>query len=257
MVSTSSASGQRKFALDESEMPTHWYNLMADLPSPPPPPLHPGTHQPVGPEDLLPLFPIELIMQEVSAERYIEIPEAVRDALPAMAAVSPDPRPDLGAETRNSGADLLQVRRRVAGRIPQDQHGRAAGLLQLTPWRTSTHHGDRSRPVGHRLGLRLRALRHRVRGVAGRRIVRHQAPAQDADRSLRREGTSLTEPDDPVGFGVPRRPPRLARYRHLRGGRGRGPGRRHEVLVGLRPQSRPSPPDDHRPGGRAPTREGR
>ncbi len=79
MVSTSSASGQRKFALDESEMPTHWYNLMADLPSPPPPPLHPGTHQPVGPEDLLPLFPIELIMQEVSAERYIEIPEAVRD----------------------------------------------------------------------------------------------------------------------------------------------------------------------------------
>ncbi|MFZ2501219.1 MAG: TrpB-like pyridoxal phosphate-dependent enzyme [Nocardioides sp.] len=70
---------QRKYILDESEMPTHWYNIMADLPTPPPPPLHPGTREPVGPDDLTPLFPIELIMQEVSGERYIEIPEAVRD----------------------------------------------------------------------------------------------------------------------------------------------------------------------------------
>ena len=70
---------QRKYILDESEMPTHWYNIMADLPTPPPPPLHPGTKEPVGPEDLAPLFPMELILQEVSAERYIEIPEAVQE----------------------------------------------------------------------------------------------------------------------------------------------------------------------------------
>ena len=70
---------QHKFVLDESEMPTHWYNVMADLPVPPPPPLHPGTREPVGPDDLAPLFPIELIMQEVSGERFIEIPEPVRD----------------------------------------------------------------------------------------------------------------------------------------------------------------------------------
>ncbi|NYG59331.1 tryptophan synthase beta chain [Nocardioides daedukensis] len=69
----------RKFLLDDSEMPTHWYNIVADLPTPPPPPLHPGTHQPVGPDDLAPLFPPELIAQEVSTERYIEIPEAVRE----------------------------------------------------------------------------------------------------------------------------------------------------------------------------------
>ncbi|KQY55603.1 MULTISPECIES: TrpB-like pyridoxal phosphate-dependent enzyme [unclassified Nocardioides] len=69
----------RKYLLDESEMPTHWYNIVADLPTPPPPPLHPGTHQPVGPDDLAPLFPPELIAQEVSAERFIEIPEAVRE----------------------------------------------------------------------------------------------------------------------------------------------------------------------------------
>jgi len=72
-------SRQHRILLDESELPTHWYNIVADLPEPPPPPLHPGTHQPVGPDDLAPLFPPELTAQEVSAERYIEIPEAVAD----------------------------------------------------------------------------------------------------------------------------------------------------------------------------------
>jgi tryptophan synthase beta chain len=68
-----------KILLDESEMPTAWYNVIPDLPEPPPPPLHPGTHEPIGPEDLAPLFPMALIQQEVSTERYIEIPEEVRD----------------------------------------------------------------------------------------------------------------------------------------------------------------------------------
>ena len=68
-----------RILLDESEIPTHWYNVVADLPEPPPPPLHPGTHDPIGPEDLSALFPMALIEQEVSAERYIEIPDEVRD----------------------------------------------------------------------------------------------------------------------------------------------------------------------------------
>jgi tryptophan synthase beta chain len=68
-----------RILLDESEIPTHWYNVVADLPEPPPPPLHPGTHDPIGPDDLAPLFPMSLIEQEVSAERYIEIPEEVRE----------------------------------------------------------------------------------------------------------------------------------------------------------------------------------
>lgn len=67
-----------KFTLSESEMPTHWYNIVADFPTPPPPPLHPATQQPVGPDDLAALFPPELIAQEVSTERYIEIPEEVQ-----------------------------------------------------------------------------------------------------------------------------------------------------------------------------------
>ncbi len=70
---------QKKIFLNESEMPEHWYNIVADMPNKPLPPLHPGTKQPVGPEDLAPLFPMELIKQEVSTERYIEIPDQVRD----------------------------------------------------------------------------------------------------------------------------------------------------------------------------------
>jgi tryptophan synthase beta chain len=69
-----------KFVLDEQDIPTHWINLMADLPGDAPPPLHPGTKEPAGPDDLAPLFPLSLILQEVSAEPEIEIPEPVRDA---------------------------------------------------------------------------------------------------------------------------------------------------------------------------------
>jgi len=70
---------QVKYLLQESELPQQWYNVIPDLPAPPPPPLHPGTREPVGPDALAPLFPMALIQQEVSPERYIAIPEPVRD----------------------------------------------------------------------------------------------------------------------------------------------------------------------------------
>jgi tryptophan synthase beta chain len=69
-----------KFILDEDRIPRAWYNIVADLPVPPHPVIHPGTGQPIGPDDLAPLFPMALIGQEVSAEREIEIPEPVRRA---------------------------------------------------------------------------------------------------------------------------------------------------------------------------------
>jgi tryptophan synthase beta chain len=68
-----------KILLDESELPTRWYNVIPDLPSPPPPPLHPGTREPVGPDDLAPLFPMALIEQEVTSERHVDIPGGVLD----------------------------------------------------------------------------------------------------------------------------------------------------------------------------------
>ncbi|MQA04497.1 MAG: TrpB-like pyridoxal phosphate-dependent enzyme [Streptosporangiales bacterium] len=71
---------QHKFVLDESELPTRWYNLCADLPEPPPPPLHPGTREPIDPDALTPLFPMDLIAQEVTTDRYVDIPAEVQDA---------------------------------------------------------------------------------------------------------------------------------------------------------------------------------
>jgi tryptophan synthase beta chain len=68
-----------KYILDEDELPTQWYNVIPDLPEPPPPPLHPGTREPVGPDDLAPLFPQALIAQEVTTDRYVDIPEEVRE----------------------------------------------------------------------------------------------------------------------------------------------------------------------------------
>jgi tryptophan synthase beta chain len=68
-----------KYVLDEADLPTQWYNVIPDLPEPPPPPLHPGTREPVGPADLAPLFPQALIEQEVTTERYVDIPEEVRE----------------------------------------------------------------------------------------------------------------------------------------------------------------------------------
>lgn len=72
---------ERKITLSEREIPRQWYNVAADLPNPPAPPLHPGTKQPIGPADLAPIFPTPLIEQEVSAKRWIDIPEEVLDVL--------------------------------------------------------------------------------------------------------------------------------------------------------------------------------
>jgi tryptophan synthase beta chain len=70
---------QKKFLLSENDIPKQWYNVQADLPSPLAPALHPGTGQPAGPDDFAPLFPMELIMQEVSQDRWIDIPDPIRE----------------------------------------------------------------------------------------------------------------------------------------------------------------------------------
>ncbi len=72
---------ERKILLSEKEMPQAWYNVAADLPTPLAPPIHPVTKKPVGPQDLAPIFPMELIKQEVSTERWIAIPQPVQEVL--------------------------------------------------------------------------------------------------------------------------------------------------------------------------------
>ena len=99
-----------KYLLDETSIPTSWYNIQADLKIPLAPTLHPGTGQPVGPDDLAPLFPMALIEQEVSTERYIDIPVEVRDIYrqwrPAPDAVTEDALQ--GGLHGNSGGPRLQ-----------------------------------------------------------------------------------------------------------------------------------------------------
>jgi len=109
---------QVKVFLNESDIPRQWYNILADMPTPMSPPLHPGTGQPVGPDDLAPVFPMNLIEQEVSSERWIDIPEEVLEKYLLY-------RPTPLYRARNfetvecTGADLLQERRGEPARVPQ------------------------------------------------------------------------------------------------------------------------------------------
>ena len=116
----------RKFMLEEKEIPTHYYNIQADLPSPLDPPLHPGTKQPIGPQDLAPLFPMELIKQEVSSERFIEIPDEVRNAYAAFR-----PSPLIRAINLEKALDTpAQIYYKYEGVSPAGSHKLNTALAQ-------------------------------------------------------------------------------------------------------------------------------
>ena len=216
---------QTKFVLDETRIPRAWYNIAADLPVPPLPPLHPGTGQPIGPDDLAPLFPMALIGQEVSAEREIEIPEPVRDAYRLYRPEPALPRPSTRARARYAGPHLLQVRGRQPGRQPQAEHGHPAGVLQPAGGRQAPGHRDRRRAVGECPGVRRRPLRARGQGLHGPRELRPEAVPPDPHGDLRRRGRRQPVADHELRPQGPRRDPgqpRLAGHRDQRGGRGRG-----------------------------------
>ena len=114
----------------------------------------PGTGQPIGPDDLAPLFPMELIKQVVSTDREIEIPDPVREAY-ALYRPSPlYPRAPARAGARYAGAHLLQVRGRQPGRQPQAQHRHRPGVLRQAGGRDPLRDRDRRRPVGQRARVR-------------------------------------------------------------------------------------------------------
>ena len=137
-----------RFDLPQRDIPRAWYNIQADLPRPLPPVLHPGTKQPVGPADLAPLFPMGLIMQEVSQERYIDIPEEVREIYKLWR-----PTPLLRARRLEKALDTpahiyYKYEGASAQRQPQAQHGDGAGLLQQNGGRQGPDHRDGRGPVG-------------------------------------------------------------------------------------------------------------
>jgi tryptophan synthase beta chain len=105
-----------KYSLAEDRIPRAWYNIVPDLPRPLAPVLHPGTHKPVGPDDLAPLFPMAVIMQEVSQDHAIEIPEEVRQVY-AQWRPSPLYRARRLEKALDTRAHLLQIRGRQSSRL--------------------------------------------------------------------------------------------------------------------------------------------
>ena len=137
-----------KITLPESEIPTHFYNIVADLPTPLPPPLHPGTREPIGPDALAPIFPAGLIAQEVSQERMDRNPGRGARHLPSLPAEPDVPRARIRGGARHAGAHLLQVRARQPGRQPQAEHRDHAGVGQQTGRGEAAGDRDRRRASG-------------------------------------------------------------------------------------------------------------
>ena len=211
-----------KFVLDEPEIPTHWINLMADLPGDAPPPLHPGTLQPAGPDDLTPIFPMALILQEVSAEPEIEIPEPVREAYKLWR-----PTPLYRARRLERELDTpAHIYYKYEGGSPpgvaQAQHRRPAGVRERPGWDQEAHDRDRRGAVGIGPRVRVPAVRARVRGMDGRLELRPEALPPLDDGDVGGDGPSLALGRDRGGPFAARAHDGLARHRDLRGGRGGG-----------------------------------
>lgn len=130
---------QRKILLEDRELPTAYYNIQADLPHPLAPPLHPGTGKPIGPDDLSTLFPMELIKQEVSKERFIEIPEEVQEAYrsfrstPLIRALNLERLLDTPAEIYYKYEGVSPAgSHKLNTALPQAYYNKQAGIKRLT-----------------------------------------------------------------------------------------------------------------------------
>ena len=154
-----------KTVLSEDRIPSHWYNLAADLPEPPAPPLHPGTLQPIGPAELAPLFPMALIAQEVSQEPRIEIPDPVRDVYRLWR-----PTPLYRARRLERFLDTTaRIYYKYEGVSPAGSHKPNTAVPQAYYNKEAGDHPDRDRDRCWPMGLRAGAGRQPVR-PRGRRL---------------------------------------------------------------------------------------
>ena len=150
-----------------NEIPAAWYNVLADLPEPLPPPLHPGTGQPLTPEDLAPIFPMALIEQEMSPRALDSDSDGSPRTLQDLAPDAARPRRPPRKGAQDVLPHLFQERERQPRRQPQAQHRARPGLLQQAGRRAPPEHGDRRRPMGLGAGVRLPAFRSRVHDLHG------------------------------------------------------------------------------------------
>ena len=247
---------QYRYVLPESELPTQWYNLVPDLPSPPPPPLHPGTLQPVGPDDLAPLFPMDLILQEVTTERYVDIPEEVQEVY-KLWRPSPLHRAHRLEQALGTPAHIYYKYEGVspAGShkpntaVPQAFYNAKAGVRRLT---TETGAGQWGTALAFACSIYGIDCEVWQVGASYDQKPYRRLLMETYGATVHRSPSRLTQ----AGLVLRRRASGLARHRDLRGGRGRGPGRRHPLRPGLGAQPRADAPDRHRRGGAQAVRDG-
>ena len=158
-----------KYLLDESAIPKQWYNIQADLPTPLSPVLHPGTGQPIGPDDLAPLFPMDLIAQEVSTERHIDIPEPVREVYrqwrctPLYRARRLEKALDTPARIyyKYEGVSPSGSHKPNTA-VPQAFYNKAAGIKRLTTETGAGQWGSSLAYAGHVFGVEIKVFMVKV-----------------------------------------------------------------------------------------------
>ena len=245
-------SEQTKYLMGEDRIPHAWYNIVADLPSPPPPVLHPGTGKPVGPDDLAPLFPMALIGQEVSAERHIEIPAPVRDVY-RLWRPTPLYRARRLEKALGTGARIFY---KYEGVSPAGSHKPNTAVAQafynkqegVTKLSTETGAGQ----WGSALAFAGAPLRPRGQGLHGQGLLQPEALPPRPDGDLRGQMRRQPEQRDRFGARDPRPASEFAgqpRDRDFGGGRSRGQERRHQIRARQRPQPCADASDRHRPRG--------
>ena len=248
---------QVKYVLPEEAIPTHWVNLLPDLPGDPLPPLNPATLEPAGPDDLTPIFPMSLIGQEVSAEPEVEIPAPVREAYALWR-----PSPLYRARRLERELDTpARIYYKYEGVSPAGSHkpnsavaqayaNKEAGIGRLA---TETGAGQ----WGSALAFACQLF--------GLECVVYMVGASYDQKPYRRAmmetwgATVIRSPSD-TDRGGPQpglAPHRLARDRDLGGGGGGGLRRGHQLRARVGAEPRVPPPDGHRPGGHRPARAGR
>ena len=239
------------FALREQDIPTQWYNLLADFPEPLPPPLHPGTKQPVTPDLLTAIFPENLVMQEMCPDRWVQIPDEVREIYALWR-----PTPLLRAVRLEKALQTpAHIYYKYEGASPAGSHkpntAVAAGLLQQGRRHQTPGHRDRRGPVGFGLGAGLQAVWPGVQCLHGQGELPAEAVSPHADAHLGRDGACQPQrPDRIRPQSARRRPelPRQPRHRHQRSHRGHRQTSAHEILARQRAQPRLPAPNRHRPG---------
>jgi tryptophan synthase beta chain len=205
----------RKIILSESEMPRQWYNIVADMPNKPMPPLNPATMKPIGPESLAAVFPMELIKQEVSAERYIDIPDEVLDL---YATFRPSPlfrafglEQALGTKSKiyykYEGGNYSGSHKANTA-IPQAYYNKMEGIKRITTETGAGQWGSAMSFACHHFGLELLVFMVRVsyNQKPGRKLLMntYNAKVVASPSTMTVAGRKVLEmdPDSPGSLGI-------------------------------------------------------